>query len=190
VTRLTTSYRLNFKSTSTPRRAPFRSRAYLNSRCGPNLQVVNETFDAQPGGVQAIVPVLPPANKSLRQPAVNIKWAVATNTPNAHRLQLHHAPLRLALTQTLSCVTSQCWCLMPTPTLKRLATERALASRTRFRSRASAAFCPGHLLDEADLVLLTTYSGEQQHSPSPESPAFWICGALANAFAGCAFNSC
>ncbi|APD49011.1 MULTISPECIES: hypothetical protein [Synechococcaceae] len=70
VTRPYNSYRLNFKSTST-KAGPFPIQAYLKFSDGTNLQVVNETFDAQPGEFKQFGPVLPPANKLVSQ--VNMK---------------------------------------------------------------------------------------------------------------------
>lgn len=70
VTRPFASYRLNFKSTST-KAGPFPIQAYLKFSDGTNLQVVNETFDAQPGEFKQFGPVVPPANKLVSQ--VNMK---------------------------------------------------------------------------------------------------------------------
>ncbi|MCT0218406.1 hypothetical protein KQ304_05215 [Synechococcus sp. CS-1329] len=65
-----TSYRVNFKSTST-RQGPFPIQAYLKFSDGTDLQVVNETLEALPGQFRQFGPFAPPAGKLVSQ--VNVK---------------------------------------------------------------------------------------------------------------------
>ncbi|MBC1260108.1 hypothetical protein FQK07_02285 [Synechococcus sp. BSF8S] len=70
VSRAYSSYKVNFKSTST-KAGPFPIQAYLKFSDGTNLQVVNETLDAQPGQFRQFGPFHPPAGKLVSQ--VNVK---------------------------------------------------------------------------------------------------------------------
>lgn len=64
------SYKVNFRSTSS-KAGPYPIQAYLKFSDGSNLQVVNETLNAQPGQFRQFGPFQPPAGKLVTQ--VNVK---------------------------------------------------------------------------------------------------------------------
>jgi hypothetical protein len=64
------SYRVNFQSNSS-RPGPYPLQAYLKFSDGTNLQVLNQTLNAQPGESRQFGPFYPPAGKLVTQ--VNVK---------------------------------------------------------------------------------------------------------------------
>lgn len=76
VNRNFSSYRLNFRSTSS-KAGPYPVVAYLKFSDGTNLQVVNETIDATPGMARSFGPFYPPHGKLVTQ--VNVKVGSGLN---------------------------------------------------------------------------------------------------------------
>ncbi len=70
VARPYTSYKVNFRSTSS-QAGPYPIQAFLKFSDGSNLQVVNETLNAQPGQFRQFGPFMAPAGKLVTQ--VNVK---------------------------------------------------------------------------------------------------------------------
>jgi len=186
VTSLTKQLPAHVKSTST-RRAPFRSRAYLKFSDGTTFRVVNEPSTAQPGSSSNSARCCPRPTSSSGQAEQKVGSGY---NANSHRFRLHHSPSTAALTQDPELRHQPGWLLGCTTPPESFASGGA-CSRTRIQIFGQRRpFCPGSPAGWRPqiLVLLYTYSGEQQIAQPwiPRVHADLRCAA--NAFAGCAWG--